>query len=64
MYFTHPWRVFALTLAVGATPALSQNFNFETQVGFPDFGFMEPPGTYNGPVFALADNFPETLPPP
>lgn len=29
---------------------------------FPDFGYMMPPGTYNGRVFVLSQDFPRTLP--
>ena len=63
MILKHPWRVLPLVAALGATPALGQNFNYESLVGFPDFGFMESPSDYQGPVFALADDFPETIPP-
>ncbi|MBT8412259.1 MAG: cytochrome P460 family protein [Octadecabacter sp.] len=62
MHKTQSWRVPALILALGATPALSQNFMLESDVGFPDFGFMESPKSYQGPVFVLADDFPATLP--
>jgi hypothetical protein len=58
----HPWRVLPLIAALGATPALGQNFNYESMVGFPDFGFMEDPLNYQGPVFVLADDFPQTIP--
>ena len=49
-----------------ASTAFSQNFEIEPVVGFPDFGFMKPPGTgdgeYTGPVFALRDDYPTTMP--
>jgi len=47
--------------------AVAQNFQVEPIVGFPDFGFMEEPGTgdgqYTGPVFVLSDQYPTTVPP-
>lgn len=50
-----------------ASVAFAQNFEVEPIVGFPDFGFMEPPGTgagqYTGPVFVLRDDYPKTMPP-
>ncbi|MFQ1699599.1 hypothetical protein ACJ5NV_03275 [Loktanella agnita] len=63
MSIGHPWRVSALILALGAAPAVAQNFQYESEVGFPDFGFMLSPSAYQGPVFVLSDNFPDTIPP-
>ncbi len=34
----------------------------ETKLGFPDFGFMLTPTEYQGRVFLLSQNYPETLP--
>lgn len=62
MSIGQPWRVSVLILAMGACPALAQNFQYESQVGFPDFGFMVSPSDYHGPVFALADDFPSAIP--
>jgi len=46
--------------------AVAQNFQVEPIIGFPDFGYMEDPGTgdgqYTGPVFVLADQYPTTMP--
>lgn len=61
-------RVFitAMACTMLATAAFAQNFEVEPIVGFPDFGYMAPPGTgegqYTGPVFVLADQYPKTLP--
>lgn len=63
MSFSPPWRLPALIFALGASPALAQNFQYESKVGFPDFGFMVSPKDYQGPVFALADDFPQAIPP-
>ena len=49
-------------VAVCATGALGQEYRLEHAIGFPDFGYMEAPGKYDGPVFVLADNFPEDMP--
>lgn len=49
-------------IALMASAATAQEFLYESSVGFPDFGFMEPPGTYTGPVFVLKDDFPTELP--
>ncbi len=47
--------------------AVAQNFLVEPIVGYPDFGFMEEPGTgegqYTGPVFVLSDQYPDSMPP-
>jgi len=51
-----------------STSTFAQNFEVEPKVGFPDFGYMAPPGTdkakgeYTGPVFVLSDEYPKTLP--
>jgi len=53
--------------AMFTTAAAAQNFQVEPIVGFPDFGFMEEPGTgdgqYTGPVFVLSDQYPTSVPP-
>ncbi len=52
----------AAALALAAAPVTAQSYLLEQDIGFPDFGYMEAPGTYKGPVFALSDSFPATLP--
>lgn len=49
-------------LAMMVSTASAQNYRYETKVGFPDFGFMESPGKYTGPVFDLKDDFPTKQP--
>ena len=51
-------------LLATAQDAAAQSFQLEPKIGFPDFGFMESPGDYDGPVFVLSDNYPRDLPPP
>ena len=52
----------AACLTLAASPVTSQAFLLEAEVGFPDFRFMEDPSSYNGPVFALADDYPTEIP--
>lgn len=54
--------VLTLALALSAGAASAQGYLLEQDVGFPDFGFMEDPKTYRGPVFALSDAFPKAIP--
>ena len=51
----------AATIAAGCA-AEAQHLELEPLVGFPDFGFMEAPGAYVGPVFVLSDDFPTEKP--
>lgn len=53
----------ALALVFLAPHVSAQGYLLESQVGFPDFGFMEAPGEYTGPVFVLADDYPSEIPP-
>ncbi|MDJ0823493.1 MAG: hypothetical protein QNJ09_17000 [Paracoccaceae bacterium] len=52
----------ASVIAMTAGSASAQDYLYEPTVGFPDFGFMEAPGTYVGPVFVLSDDFPKDMP--
>jgi hypothetical protein len=53
----------AAVLTLAAAPLAAQSFELEPRVGYPDFGFMEPPGAHDGPVFVLSDAYPRELPP-
>ncbi len=46
----------ATAAASSALPAAA------SQLPFPDFGFMAPPGQYTGPVFRLSQDYPAALP--
>ena len=52
-----------MLFTVVTTAALAQGYKLEQRIGFPDFGFMEAPGAYEGPVFVLSDDFPTEVPP-
>ncbi len=52
-----------LALLSGVVSVSAQGVaSFESEIKFPDFGFMAPPGEYVGPVFQLSDKFPKNLP--
>lgn len=46
-----------------AAPAAGTKPERRIEIKFPDFGYMVPPGQYDGRVFALAQNYPKELPP-
>ncbi len=52
----------AAIFSVAATGAIAQGYQLEHGIGFPDFGFMEAPGDYEGRVFVLSDDFPAEVP--
>lgn len=52
----------AAALSLASASAGAQSYLLEQKVGFPDFGFMEPAGTYDGPVFVLKTDFPKEIP--
>jgi hypothetical protein len=49
-----------LAVLLGAIPTIT--VAKDAQVPFPDFGFMQPPDQYTGPVFKLSQSYPTQLP--
>jgi len=49
-------------LAVGSLACSAKTPKDDSQLPFPDFGFMASPGSFSGPVFKLSQNYPATLP--